>query len=451
MRAQLARVVVGAAAVSVLATAACSTGGIGAPPTFAPQPPPAAGFDAGVMTLGVLVEGSGSAADTDAAALDGVRAYWAGVNSRGGLAQLYPVELEIRDHGADAATAREALRAWDIAAAAYLGAGINAVELTGSSSGDAAASAADSTADVAADPTTGRSLGLPLPVVPAAATIAAEDAPWVLTSTTPVELTTVALLDRFSVTGPGASWCVIVDSSTLGRQAAATAHAIGAARETVPAMLDLDVGEVEVLDLDASVVHVADAVADRRCRFVLVEVAAARAAGVLEQIPADLTVVRRATLAPELVLPANVELLFDAAPPWSAGQSGVMDAFVADWTSFGPDREPDARSRAGWMSQLRLHELLERALAEGDVSRDRLLTLAPHVEPIDPDRNTLPGVPRVGMDISDVVGGGPLRTLRLYGRADFGADELGLLQVRVEDVTPYVEELRARLDACAGG
>ena len=397
------------------------------------------------MRLGVLVDLSGLAAETDAAALDGVRAYWAGVNSRGGLAQLYPVELEIRDHGGDAATARAALRDWDVAAVAYLSDGVNALELVGPSGGEAAAPNADEPADSPADPAAGASLPLPLPVVPAAATIAAEDTAWVLTSTTPVELTTVALLDRFRATGPGASWCVIVDGSALGRQVAATAHAAGAAHKTVPAMLDLEIGDIEVLDLDASVVHVADAVADRQCSFVLVEAAETKAAGVLEQIPPDLTVVRRAALAAGLVLPSNVELLMDAAPPWSAGRSGVMDAFAADWASF--DGPTDARSRAGWMSQLRLHALLERALAEGDVSRDRLVALAPQVEPVDPDRNTLPGVPRVGMDISDPVGGGPLRTLRLYGRSDVGADELGLLQALVEDVTPYVEELRGRLDA----
>lgn len=411
---------------AVLVAAACTTSEVPTPPTLAPQPPPAAGFDVGVMTLGVLVDLSGPAAGADRAALDGVQAYWAGVNSRGGLAQLYPVELEIRDHGGGATAAQAELRGWDVAAVAYVGDGISAVELT--------------------DPTTGPSIALPLPVVPSVATIVAEDTPWVLTSTTPAELTAIALLDRFRAAGPGASWCVIVDGSTPGRQVATTSHAAGAARETVPAMLDLDVGEIEVLDLDASVVNVADAVADRRCRFVLVEVSEAHAAGVLEQLPPEGTVVRRSTLAAELALPESVELFVDAAPPWSAGQSGVMDAFARDWARLEPDRPPDARVRAGWMSQLRLHALLERALAEGDVSRDHLVALAPQVEAVDPDRNTLPGIPRVGMDISEPVAGGPLRTLRLYGRSEVGADELGLRQIRVEDVTAYVEALRDRLD-----
>ena len=414
------------------------------------------------MTLGVLVDLSSPAAEADLAALDGVRAYWAGVNARGGLAQLYPVELEIRDHGAETATARAALRGWDVAAVAYLGGGVSAVGVsaveladpsssaTTASTGDlssAEPSSANPSTDASVDLTADPSFALPLPVVPAAAAIAAEDMPWVLTSTTPVELTTVALLDRFRAAAPGATWCVIVDGSALGQQVAATARAAGAAREAVPAMLDLDVDEIEVLDLDASVINVTDAVSDRRCRFVLVEIAETLAAGVLEQLPPEGTVVRRSTLAAGIVLPESVELLIDGAPPWSAGQSGVMDAFSEDWARHEPDRPPDTRVRAGWLSQLRLHALLERALADGDVSRERLVALAPQVEPVDSDRNTLPGTPRVGMDISEPVAGGPLRTLRLYGRSEVGADELGLRQVRVEDVTPYADELRNRLDA----
>ena len=79
------------------------------------------------------------------------------------------------------------------------------------------------------------------------------------------------------------------------------------------------------------------------------------------------------------------------------------------------------------------------------MSRERLVGLSGQVDPVDPDRNTLPGVPRIGMDISEPIGGGPLRTLRLYGRSDVGADELGLRQVLVLDVTHFVEELRDRL------
>ncbi len=395
-----------------------------------PQLAPADGYDAGVFTFGVLVDLTGPASEADRAALAGVQAYWDGVNSRDGIAGLYPVELSVTHLDADA------LGEWDVAALAYAGSAIDA-------------------ADVTAE--------LPLPVVPAVATLAGDDLAWVLTRAAPVELTTLALLDRFRTSGPGAAWCVIVDGSPLGRQVAAAAYAAGAARETVPAMLDLDVGEIEVLNLDASVFDITDAVSDRQCRYVLVEVADPRAISVLERLPPNLTVVRRSTLAAGIELPGQVELLIDPAPPWQTGRSAVMDAFAADWSSFSaaaaaeplaqpasptqPGDRPlaDPRVRAGWLSQLRLHLLLEQAVAAGDVSRERLVALTPHIEPVDPDRNTLPGMPRIGMDISEPIGGGPLRTLRLYGRSDVAADDLGLRQVLALDVTHLMEMLRDRL------
>lgn len=417
---------------AVLLAAGCSESPPEASPPVTPQLAPADGYDAGVFALGVLVDLSGPAAEADRAALAGVQAYWDGVNSRGGIAGLYPVELSVKHLDADA------IGEWDVAALAYVSSAIDAADVTA---------------------------GLPLPVVPAVATLAGEDLDWVLTRAAPVELTTLALLDRFRTSGPGATWCVIVDGSPLGRQVAAAAYAAGAARETVPAMLDLDVGEIEVLDLDASVFDVTDAVSDRQCRYVLVEAAEPDAIHVLERLPPNLTVVRRSILAAGIELPGHVELLIDPAPPWQTGRSAVMDAFAADWARLyadsatepltqpasptQPDGRPlaDPRVRAGWLSQLRLHLLLEQAVAAGDVSRERLVALAGQVEPVDPDRNTLPGVPRIGMDISEPIGGGPLRTLRLYGRSDVAADELGLRQVLVLDVTHLVAELRDRLGA----
>ncbi|MDE0499696.1 MAG: hypothetical protein OXH86_20340 [Acidimicrobiaceae bacterium] len=398
--------------VTLLLAAGCSESPPEASPPVPPQLAPADGYDAGVFTLGVLVDLSGPAAEADRAALAGAQAYWSGVDARGGIAGLYPVELSVQHLDADA------LGEWDVAALTYVSIAIDA-------------------ADVTAE--------LPLPVVPAVATLGGENLDWVLTSAAPVELTTAALLDRFRASGPGATWCVIVDGSPLGRQVAAAAYAAGAARETVPAMLDLDVGEIEVLDLDASVFDVTDAVSDRQCRYVLVEAAEPGAIHVLERLPPNLTVARRSTLAAGIELPRHVELLIDPAPPWQTGRSAVMDAFAADWARFHADSAPDPRVRAGWLSQLRLHLLLEQAVAAGDVSRERLVALAGQVEPVDHDRNTLPGVPRIGMDISEPIGGGPLRTLRLYGRTDVAADELGLRQVLALDVTHLMEALRDRL------
>ena len=233
-----------AAAVLLLAASGCSGSSSSTSPSFRPQPAPADGFDVGTLTLGVLVDLSGPAAEADRAALAGVQAYWAGVNARGGVAQLYSVELSVRDIG-DVEAAAAALEGWDIAALAYVSAGVDTVELTrprrtssaglprtssadtsgtssaglprtssvdtsGTSSVDTSGTSSVDTSDAPSVEISDTSSGtpfevpsdvspthLPLPAVPAVATLAGEDLAWVLTSTTPVELTTVALLDRF--------------------------------------------------------------------------------------------------------------------------------------------------------------------------------------------------------------------------------------------------------------
>ncbi|WP_419921729.1 ABC transporter substrate-binding protein [Candidatus Poriferisodalis sp.] len=415
-------------ALGVLAAVFAAAGCSGAPeksppPTPVPEPDPVIGFDVGTLRLGVLVDLSGPAARADRAALAGVEAYWDAVNARGGLGGRYEVELTVVDHASMRLDARRGLIEFrdSVAALAYVS---DVVEF-----------------------------GVePYPVVAATATLRDERREGVLTFATPIELTTVALLEQYRTAGLGAIWCVIVDGSPLGRRVALAARAWSGAGPVVdPPMLDLDVEDIEVVDLDASVVDIADAVADRQCPHVLVEVAESRAADVLEVLPPGLAVVRRAALAADVTLPDAVELLIDPGPPWALGASGVMDGFIEAWAALDTDpaiaMTPDVRTRLGWMSQLRLHALLEAAVAQSDLSRDRLVELAAGIDPVDFDGSTLPGLPRVGTDIGEPVGGGPLRTLRLYGRSEIGGDERGLLQVLAEDVSDLMFELRARLDA----
>ncbi len=409
---------------AVLLAAGCAGETDGSVPTSrVPEPDPVIGFDVGTLWLGVLVDLSGPAAQADRAALAGVEAYWDAVNARGGLGGRYGVELTVVDHASTRVDARRGLIELreSVAALAYVS---DFVEF-----------------------------GIePYPVVAATATLRDERRAGVLTFATPVELTTVALLEQYRTAGLGASWCVIVDGSPLGRRVARAARSwSGSGPYVDQPMLDLDVDDIEVVDLDASVVDVAEAVADRQCPHVLVEVAESRAADVLEALPPGLAVVRRAALAADVLTPDAVELLIDPGPPWALGASGVMDKFIEAWAAFGADAvaamTPDVRTRLGWMSQLRLHALLEEAEGRGDLSRDRLLQLAPGIDPVDFDGSTLPGLPRVGVDLGEPVGGGPLRTLRLYGRTEIGGDERGLLQVLVVDVLELMFELRVRLDA----
>lgn len=414
-----------------------------------PEPQAGHGFERGMLWLGVMVGVNGPAGEAEDAALAGVEAYWDAVNARGGVGGRYQVVLASvvdSDNPEVAATGLAELRDGiaglprGVAALAYVSNIVDLPEL----------------ADV------------PMPMVRATTTLGDERQPGVLAFATPIELTAVALLEWYRAAGPGATWCVIVDRSRLGDRVGEAARAWSGGRAgggpgldqtthitglntelntDFNTTLDLNIDEIEVVDLDASVVDVADAVADRRCRHVLVEVSERRIADVLEQLPPNLTVARRAELGSDVVLLDDVELLIDPGPPWSVGRSGVMDVFIADWSPTEAPVAPDTRARLGWMSQLRLHALLEAAVADGDLSRRHLMELSATIEPVNFDANTRPGVQRVGMDIGEPVGGGPLRTLRVYGRSDIGADERGLRQVLAQDISPLARTLQVRLES----
>ena len=89
--------------VTVLLAAGCSESPRAVSPPASPQLAAADGFDADVFTLGVLIDLSGPESEADRAVLVGIRAYWAGVNARGGIAQLYPIELSVKASDAEAA------------------------------------------------------------------------------------------------------------------------------------------------------------------------------------------------------------------------------------------------------------------------------------------------------------------------------------------------------------
>lgn len=428
-------------AVALVASGCAAVSEGPAPPALQPEPQTGHGYEQGMLWLGVMVGVDGPAGEAEDAALAGVEAYWDAVNARGGVGGRYHVVLTTvvdSDDPVVAATGLAELRdgvaglPQGVVALAYVSNVVDLPEL-----GD-----------------------VPMPMVRATTTLDDERQPGVLAFATPIELTTVALLDWYQAAGPGATWCVIVDRSRLGNRVGEAARAWSGGSPGLDqtthntglntdfnTTLDLNIDEIEVVDLDASVVDIADAVADRRCRHVLVEVSERRIAGVLEQLPPNLTVARRAELGSDVVLLDDVELLVDPGPPWSVGRSGVMDEFIADWSPTEAPVAPDTRARLGWMSQLRLHALLEAAVADGDLSRRHLMELSATIEPVNVDANTRPGVQRVGMDIGEPVGGGPLRTLRVYGRSDVGADERGLRQVLAEDISPLARTLQLRMES----
>ncbi len=74
------------------------------PPPPPPEPEPTIGFDGSTLTLGYLTDLTGSLAILGAPLLAGAQAYWGWVNSSGGIAGKYTVELEVGDTKDDIGT-----------------------------------------------------------------------------------------------------------------------------------------------------------------------------------------------------------------------------------------------------------------------------------------------------------------------------------------------------------
>ena len=60
-----------------------------------------------------------------------------------------------------------------------------------------------------------------------------------------------------------------------------------------------------------------------------------------------------------------------------------MRIFLAALLRHAPDVEPDTRVRDGYVSQIRLHQLLEQAVAEGDLRRPTIFAANETQEGID--------------------------------------------------------------------
>jgi ABC-type branched-subunit amino acid transport system substrate-binding protein len=85
-----------------------------APAEPAGPPEPTAGFDGDTITLGYLTDQSGPLAIVGNSILAGSQVFWDWVNSEGGIAGMYPVELEVGDtKDSEANTVQEYLRIKD--------------------------------------------------------------------------------------------------------------------------------------------------------------------------------------------------------------------------------------------------------------------------------------------------------------------------------------------------
>ena len=289
------------------------------------------GFDGDVIRLGVVANLTGPGAVLDRARLTGVSAYWSDVNATGGVGGRYAVELEILDHSGNPEIAEELVP-----------------ELL---EGVVALTFIDETAMGAVHPflVAGQVLG-----VAPTSTLDWESDPRFLTHSPPVEAVVLALFEST----PLSKWCVITDSSPLGvgvRNSANRAAQVAGAQSVT-------LIEVEE-DLTAAVLAAA-------CEHVFAEVAEKFQEKLVTSLPANRTIFRQAGLTDPTVRRADIQYAYiDTGPSWHVDAAVGMRPFLASLLRHAPDVNPDTRMRDGYVSQIRLHGLLEQAVKGGDLRR----------------------------------------------------------------------------------
>ena len=292
------------------------------------------GFDGNIIRLGVIADLTGPASALDRARLTGVSAYWSDVNAQGGVGGRYSVELEILDHRGDPRIAEQ-----------YVPVLLNEV---------VALTFINETAMGAVHPflVAEQVLG-----VAPTSTLDWESDPRFLTHVPPVEAMVLALFENAS----SSKWCVVTDGSPLGiavRNSSMRAARIAGAKSVT-------LIEVEE-DLNSAITAAA-------CELVLAEVAERFQTKVVTSLPANRKIFRQAGLANTVMKRDDLQFAYvDAGPSWDVDSSVGMRPFLAALLRHAPDVQPDTRVRDGYVSQIRLHQLLEQAVVEGDLRRPSL-------------------------------------------------------------------------------
>ena len=311
----------------------------------APSVERSVGFDGDIVRLGVIANLTGLGATLDRARLTGVSAYWSDVNMAGGLGERYAVELVIVDHRGDPQIAAEAIPELldQVVALAFVNeTAMGAVHPF-----------------LAADQVLG---------VAPTSTMDWESDPRFLTHSPPVEAIVLALFER----SPSGRWCVVTDGSPLGVSIEAVASE--AARLA-------GVQRVTLIDASEDLMVAVSAAA---CANVLIETADQLQQRVLDSLPADRTVFRQAAVTDPRTHRDDIDFAYiDSGPAWSVDSSTGMRQFLAALLRHAPDTEPDTRIREGYVSQLRLHALLNQAVSLGDLRRSNLFSLGQSHQLID--------------------------------------------------------------------
>ena len=194
-----------------------------------------------------------------------------------------------------------------------------------------------------------------LGVVPTS-TLDWENDPRFLTHVPPIEAVVLALFEN----QPSPNWCVITDGSPIGiatRDASMRAAEVAQAQNVTL----IEVGE----DLNSATSAVA-------CGKILVEVAEDFQIEAIDSLPANREIYVRAGSAAAMERTDLQFAYLDSGPAWNVDSSEGMRLLLAALLRHAPDVQPDTRVRDGYVSQIRLHQLLEQAVAQGDLRRPTL-------------------------------------------------------------------------------
>ena len=305
------------------------------------QPPSverSVGFDGDIIRLGAIANLTGSGASLDRARLTGVAAYWSDVNTSGGVGGRYAVELKIVDHLGNPELAEEFTPGLldEIVSLAFI----------------------NETAVGAVHPflVEGQVLG-----VVATSTLDWESDSRFLTHSPPIEAVVLALFESY----PLAKWCVITDGSPLG---------VGLRRFASQAAQIAKAQTVTLIGIDE---NLASAVSAAACEHVLAEVSEEFQGNFVSSLPPNRIVYRLAGLTDSTIERSDLTFSYlDSGPSWDVDSADGMRPFLAALLRHAPDARADTRIRDGYVSQIRLHRLLEAAVKSGDLRRSSLFESA---------------------------------------------------------------------------
>lgn len=301
------------------------------------QPPSverSVGFDGDIIRLGVIANLTGPGASLDRARLTGVAAYWSDVNASGGVGGRYAVELKIIDHLGNPELAEEFTPGLldEIVSLAFV----------------------NETAVGAVHPflVEGQVLG-----VVATSTLDWESDSRFLTHSPPIEAVVLALFEST----PLAKWCVITDGSPLG---------VGLRRFASQAAQIAKAQTVTLIGINEDLTSAVSAAA---CDHILAEVSEESQGNFVSSLPPNRIVYRLAGITDSTIERSDLTFSYlDSGPSWDVDSADGMRPFLAALLRHAPDARADTRIRDGYVSQIRLHQLLEAAVKSGDLRRSSL-------------------------------------------------------------------------------